>query len=130
MTRCRQISQYSLCLPSRCLPGTNKGRRRMRWRRLQAEETKRGMNKALIEVIPSSHLKIGNHQAISYFHYVYRTKKKRCVSLCVRLCVPVFASQLILSALTTSQTNKELTDKLSHFLQSELLHARTHKHNT
>lgn len=57
------------------------------------------MNKAMIEVIPSSHLQIGNPQAISYFDNVYHRKKKTSAWKGV-----LFASPLILSLLAISQT--------------------------
>lgn len=69
MTQFTTLAPFALPLP----PGMNEGKRRM-WRGLQMEGDKAGMNKAMIEVIPSSHLQIGNPQAISYFHNVYRTR--------------------------------------------------------
>ena len=53
------------------------------------EGTQRGRNEVMIEAILCSHLQIGNHQAISFFHCVYRTK-----SVCAPVCLGLIPSSL------------------------------------
>lgn len=83
----------------------------MGWRRLQIKGTKRGMNKAMIEVIQSSHLQIGNHKQFPTLTMFTTEKKER-----MQGCIFLFFTSVnpFLSSKFTEFITRKLTDIFYH----------------